>query len=53
MLGPDGDEPEKVSAAQTGEKKSKPAVFYCHGPECWLSTNAPLRAIESGYKQVY
>ena len=29
-----------------------PLVFYCGGPECWMSYNAALRAIALGYRNV-
>lgn len=29
-----------------------PLVLYCQGPECWMSYNAALRAINLGYKNV-
>jgi PQQ-dependent catabolism-associated CXXCW motif protein len=29
-----------------------PLVFYCGGPQCWMSYNAALRAIKLGYKNV-
>ncbi|NRF71616.1 sulfurtransferase [Aquincola sp. S2] len=29
-----------------------PLVFYCGGPQCWLSYNASLRAIQLGYRNV-
>lgn len=32
---------------------SRPMVFYCQGPHCWMSYNAALRAIRLGYTQVY
>jgi len=31
---------------------SAPLVFYCQGPQCWMSYNAALRAIALGYKNV-
>ena len=27
-------------------------VFYCAGPQCWMSYNASLRAIQLGYRNV-
>jgi len=29
-----------------------PMVFYCGGPQCWMSYNAALRAIRLGYRNV-
>ncbi|MBK7472562.1 MAG: sulfurtransferase [Betaproteobacteria bacterium] len=29
-----------------------PLVFYCQGPQCWMSYNAALRAIALGYRNV-
>ncbi len=29
-----------------------PLVFFCAGPECWLSYNAALRAVHLGYRNV-
>lgn len=29
-----------------------PLVFYCAGPECWMSYNAAVRAIRLGYRNV-
>ena len=29
-----------------------PLVFFCGGPECWMSYNAALRAIALGYRNV-
>jgi PQQ-dependent catabolism-associated CXXCW motif protein len=29
-----------------------PLVFYCQGPQCWMSYNAALRAINLGYRNV-
>ena len=29
-----------------------PLVFYCQGPQCWMSYNASLRAIALGYRNV-
>lgn len=30
-----------------------PIVIFCSDPQCWLSYNAALRAINAGYQQVY
>lgn len=37
----------------TQGNKGVPMVFYCQGPQCWMSYNAALRAINLGYSQVY
>lgn len=37
----------------TQGNRSRPMVFYCQGPQCWMSYNAALRAIHMGYSQVY
>lgn len=37
----------------TQGNKARPMVFYCAGPQCWMSYNAALRAINLGYSQVY
>lgn len=31
---------------------SAPLVFYCQGPQCWMSYNAALRTIALGYRNV-
>jgi rhodanese-related sulfurtransferase len=36
----------------TGGNKQVPIVLYCQGPQCWMSYNAALRAINLGYKNV-
>lgn len=33
--------------------KAKPMVFFCAGPQCWLSYNAALRAVAAGYTNIY
>ncbi len=33
--------------------RSRPIVFFCQGPQCWLSYNAALRAVALGYQRVY
>lgn len=53
LLGLDKEKFEKTLASLTAGDKSKPVVFYCHGSKCWLSYNATLHAIESGYSNVY
>lgn len=37
----------------TQGNKGRPMVFYCQGPQCWMSYNAALRAIRMGFTQVY
>ncbi len=36
----------------TGGDKQYPIVLYCLSPECWMSYNASLRAINLGYTNV-
>lgn len=36
----------------TQGQKDKPLVFYCASLQCWMSYNAALRAINSGYSNV-
>jgi PQQ-dependent catabolism-associated CXXCW motif protein len=36
----------------TGGNKQYPIVLYCLSPECWMSYNASLRAINLGYTNV-
>lgn len=36
----------------TQGNREAPLVFYCQGPQCWMSYNASLRAINLGYKNV-
>jgi PQQ-dependent catabolism-associated CXXCW motif protein len=36
----------------TQGNREAPLVFYCQGPQCWMSYNAALRAINLGYKNV-
>jgi PQQ-dependent catabolism-associated CXXCW motif protein len=35
----------------TGGRRDRPIVFFCE-PECWMSWNAALRAVEYGYSAV-
>jgi PQQ-dependent catabolism-associated CXXCW motif protein len=35
----------------TGGRRDRPLVFFCE-PECWMSWNAALRAVEYGYSAV-
>lgn len=39
--------------ATTKGDRSRPIVFFCQGPQCWLSYNAALRAVALGYQSVY
>jgi len=39
-------------AQMTPRNKAMPMVFYCQSPQCWMSYNAALRAINMGYTQV-
>ncbi len=36
----------------TNGNKAQPILFYCQSPQCWMSYNAALRAINLGYSQV-
>jgi rhodanese-related sulfurtransferase len=36
----------------TQGNREAPLVFYCGGPQCWMSYNAALRAINLGYTNV-
>lgn len=36
----------------TRGNREVPLVFYCQGPQCWMSYNASLRAINLGYRNV-
>lgn len=36
----------------TQGRNEVPMVFYCGGPQCWMSYNAALRAIRLGYRNV-
>ncbi len=40
-----------LQAATRGEP-TRPVVFFCQGPKCWLSYNAALRAVALGYREV-
>ena len=33
-------------------RKDVPLVFYCESPQCWMSYNAALRAINAGFTNV-
>ena len=39
--------------ATTKGDRTRPLVFFCQGPQCWLSYNAALRAVALGYQSVY
>lgn len=41
-----------LGAATKGDRR-RPLVFFCQGPQCWLSYNAALRAVALGYSAVY
>ena len=41
-----------LNALTKGDRK-RPLVFFCQGPQCWLSYNAALRAVALGYETVY
>lgn len=36
----------------TRGNNATPLVFYCGGPQCWMSYNASVRAIQLGYRNV-
>ncbi len=36
----------------TRGQKDMPLVFYCQSPQCWMSYNASLRAINAGFTNV-
>ncbi len=36
----------------TGNRRDTVLVFYCAGPQCWMSYNAALRAVRLGYTNV-
>jgi PQQ-dependent catabolism-associated CXXCW motif protein len=39
--------------ATTKGDRGRPIVFFCQGPQCWLSYNAALRAVALGYRSVH
>ena len=43
---------QTLKAMTKGDRK-RPLVFFCQGPQCWLSYNAALRAVALGYETVY
>jgi len=42
----------KTLQAATKGDRMRPLVFFCQGPQCWLSYNAALRAVALGYGAV-
>ena len=42
---------QTLHALTKGDRK-RPLVFFCQGPQCWLSYNAALRAVALGYEAV-
>jgi PQQ-dependent catabolism-associated CXXCW motif protein len=50
----DGNQAQFVGLLQqaTGGDPSRPLVIYCLNPQCWLSYNATLRAVNAGFRQV-
>ena len=43
---------QTLHAVTKGDRK-RPLVFFCQGPQCWLSYNAALRAVALGYEAVF
>jgi len=43
---------QTLQAVTKGDRK-RPLVFFCQGPQCWLSYNAALRAVALGYEAVF
>lgn len=43
---------QQVLLQATQGRNDVPLVFYCGGPQCWMSYNAALRAIKLGYRNV-
>ena len=43
---------QTLKVLTNGDRK-RPLVFFCQGPQCWLSYNAALRAAALGYETVY
>ena len=43
---------QTLKVLTNGDPK-RPIVFFCLGPQCWLSYNAALRAVALGYETVY
>ena len=53
FLDPVQAELTQILGRLAGGDKSRPLVFFCAGPQCWLSYNAALRAVAAGYDRVY
>lgn len=58
VVAPTAEETDKISDllgrlldSLLGDK-DRPVVFFCTGPDCWLSHNATLRAVARGYRHV-
>ena len=47
------DKLASIHASITGGDLSQPLVFFCQGPQCWLSYNAALRFENLGYQNVF
>ena len=47
------DQLARALGATTKGDRKRPVVFFCQGPQCWLSYNAALRAVALGYSAVY
>jgi len=43
----------KVLETATRGDRARAVVFFCQGPNCWLSYNAALRAVALGYREVH
>lgn len=43
----------KTLQATTKGDRKRALVFFCQGPQCWLSYNAALRAVALGYDAVH
>src|SRR5258706_929988 len=43
---------QTLKAMTKGDRK-RPLVFFCQGPQCWLSYNAALRAVALRYQTGY
>ena len=43
---------QTLQAVTKGDRK-RTLVFFCQGPQCWLSYNAALRAVALGYEAVF
>jgi rhodanese-related sulfurtransferase len=53
----EGEQAQRALAGRlaelTGGDLKRPLLFYCHHTRCGLSYNASIRAVKSGYRQVY